>query len=147
VGGSAQTKAMKKVAGTLKLNLAQYREMAAFAQFGSDLDKATQEQLANGERFTEILKQGQYQPMTAAEQVVAIYAATPPAGRKSWVRDLDLGDIRRFEHELIAYMRTEQKALLAKIAETGQLGEAEDKALAAALDQFANGFQPTRKAE
>jgi len=147
VGSAAQTKAMKKVAGTLKLNLAQYREMAAFAQFGSDLDKATQEQLANGERLQEILKQGQYQPMTAAEQVVAIYAATPPPGRKSWVRDLGLGDIRRFEQELLAYMGTEQKALLAKIAESGQLGEAEDKALAAALDQFANHFQPSRKLE
>ena len=147
VGGAAQTKAMKKVAGTLKLNLAQYREMAAFAQFGSDLDKATQEQLANGERLTEILKQGQYQPMSAAEQVVAIYAATPQPGRKSWVRDLELADIRRYEQELLAYMRTEQKALLAKIAESGQLGEAEDKALAAALDQFANHFQPSRKAE
>jgi len=121
--------------------------MAAFAQFGSDLDKATQEQLANGERLQEILKQGQYQPMTAAEQVVSIYAATPQAGRKSWVRDLGLGDIRRFEQELIAWMRTEQKALLAKIAESGQLGEAEDKALAAALDQFANNFQPSRKLE
>ncbi len=88
VGGAAQTKAMKKVAGTLKLSLAQYREMAAFSQFGSDLDKATQEQLANGERMTEILKQGQYQPMAAVEQVVSIFSATPPAGRKSWLRDL-----------------------------------------------------------
>jgi F-type H+-transporting ATPase subunit alpha len=147
VGGAAQTKATKKVAGKLKLNLAQYREMAAFAQFGSDLDKATQEQLANGERFTEILKQGQYQPLTAAEQVVSIYAATPQPGRKSWVRDLELGDVRRFEQELLAHLRTEQKALLAKIEESGQLGDAEDKALAAALDQFANHFQPSRKAE
>jgi F-type H+-transporting ATPase subunit alpha len=147
VGGAAQTKAMKKVAGTLKLNLAQYREMAAFAQFGSDLDKATQEQLANGERLTEILKQGQYQPMTAAEQVVAIYAATPPPGRKSWVRDLEVGDISRYEHELLAYLRANHTGLLAKIAESGQLAEAEDKALAAALDQFVNHFQPSRKAE
>jgi len=147
VGGAAQTKAMKKVAGTLKLNLAQYREMAAFAQFGSDLDKATQEQLANGERLTEILKQGQYQPMPAVEQVVAIYAATPPAGRKSWVRDLELSDVRRFEQELITYLRAHEGALLKKIAESGVLGEAEDKALAAALDKFANTFQATRKAE
>ena len=85
--------------------------------------------------------------MTAAEQVVAIYAATPQQGRKSWVRNLELGDIRRFEHELLGYMRTEQKALLAKITESGQLGDAEDKALAAAIDQFANHhFQPSRKA-
>jgi F-type H+-transporting ATPase subunit alpha len=147
VGGAAQIKAMKKVAGTLKLNLAQYRDMAAFAQFGSDLDKATQEQLANGERLTEILKQGQYQPLPAVEQVVAIFAATPQPGRKSWVRDLDLSDIRRYEQEMLAWMRTEQKALLAKIAETGQLGDAQEKALAAALDQFANHFQPSRKLE
>jgi F-type H+-transporting ATPase subunit alpha len=147
VGGAAQTKAMKKVAGTLKLNLAQYREMAAFAQFGSDLDKATQEQLANGERLTEMLKQGQYQPMTAAEQVVAIYSATPQPGRKSWVRDLEMSDIRRYEQEMLAWMRTEQKALLAKIAESGQLGADEEKALGAALDKFANVFQPSRKAE
>jgi len=147
VGGAAQTKATKKVAGTLKLNLAQYRDMAAFAQFGSDLDKATQEQLANGERLTEILKQGQYQPMPAVEQVVAIYAATPQSGRKSWVRDLPLSDVRRYEQEMLAWMRTEQKALLAKITETGVLGEAEEKQLAAALDQFASHFQPSQKAE
>jgi F-type H+-transporting ATPase subunit alpha len=147
VGGAAQTKAMKKVAGTLKLNLAQYREMAAFAQFGSDLDKATQEQLANGERLTEILKQGQYQPLSAAEQVVSIYAGTPPPGRKSWVRDLEVGDVSRYEHELLAYLRANHAGLLAKIAESGQLAEAEDKALAAALDQFVDHFQPSRKAE
>jgi F-type H+-transporting ATPase subunit alpha len=147
VGGAAQTKAMKKVAGTLKLSLAQYREMAAFAQFGSDLDKATQEQLANGERLTEILKQDQYQPLPAVEQVVAIYAATPPQGRKSWVRDLELGDIRRYEHELLAYLRANHAALLAKIEESGQLAEAEDSALSAALDQFVSHFQPSRKAE
>ena len=87
VGGAAQTKAMKAVAGKLKLSLAQYREMAAFAQFGSDLDKATQEQLANGERLTEMLKQPQYRPMRVEEQVVAIYSATPGEGRPSWVRD------------------------------------------------------------
>jgi F-type H+-transporting ATPase subunit alpha len=138
---------MKKVAGTLKLNLAQYREMAAFAQFGSDLDKATQEQLANGQRLTEILKQGQYQPMPAAEQVVAIYAATPQAGRKSWVRDLDLSDIRRYEQEMLAWMRTEKKGLLDKIAETGQLGANEEKTLTEALDEFANVFRPSRRVE
>jgi F-type H+-transporting ATPase subunit alpha len=145
VGGDAQVKAMKKVAGTLKLNLAQYREMAAFAQFGSDLDKATQEQLANGERLTEILKQGQYQPMAATEQVVAIYAATPRPGKKSWVRDLDLSDIRRYEQEMLAWMRSEQRALLDKIAQSGALGDAEEQALAAALDRFASHFQPSRK--
>jgi F-type H+-transporting ATPase subunit alpha len=147
VGGAAQTKAMKKVAGTLKLNLAQYREMAAFAQFGSDLDKATQEQLANGERLTEMLKQGQYHPMTAAEQVIAIYAATPQSDRKSWVRDLALADIGRYEQELVAYMRDSHADLLAKITETGQLGDDEEQKLVAALDQFAGMFQPSAQAE
>ena len=89
VGGAAQTKAMKKVAGTLRVSLAQYREMAAFSQFGSDLDKATQEQLANGERMTEILKQGQYKPLAMEEQVVSIYSATPKPPRLSWLRRYD----------------------------------------------------------
>jgi F-type H+-transporting ATPase subunit alpha len=145
VGGAAQIKAMKKVAGTLKLNLAQYREMAAFAQFGSDLDKATQEQLANGERQSEILKQPQYQPLPAVEQVVAIYAATPPPGRKSWVRDLAVGDVRRYETEMLAYMRGNHAAVLTKIRESGQIGADDEKALNAALDAFALAFRPTAK--
>jgi F-type H+-transporting ATPase subunit alpha len=147
VGGAAQIKAMKKVAGTLKLNLAQYREMAAFAQFGSDLDKATQEQLANGERQTEILKQPQYQPLPASEQVISIFAATPPPGRKSWVRDLVVGDVRRYETEMLGYMRANHASLIAKIKETGQLGADEEKALIAALDAFTQNFQPSAKLE
>jgi F-type H+-transporting ATPase subunit alpha len=147
VGGAAQTKAMKKVAGTLKLNLAQYREMAAFAQFGSDLDKATQEQLANGERLTEILKQLQYKPMPAAEQVIAIYAATPTTSRKSWVRDLALADIGRYEQELLDHLRSSQADVIAKIAETGKLEGDTEQALVAALDQFAGMFQPGSRAE
>src|SRR5512138_3712564 len=101
VGGAAQTKATKAVAGTLKLNLAQYREMAAFAQFGSDLDKATQEQLANGARQTEMLKQPQYSPRPMEEQGVSIYACTPQEGRESWVRKLELSDIGRYEQEML----------------------------------------------
>ncbi|MBW2372637.1 MAG: F0F1 ATP synthase subunit alpha, partial [Deltaproteobacteria bacterium] len=103
VGGAAQVKAMKGVAGTLKLGLAQYREMAAFAQFGSDLDKATQEQLANGERQTEMLKQGQYQPMPVEEQVVSIYVCTPQEERDSWVRGIETEDVSRYEREVLAY--------------------------------------------
>jgi F-type H+-transporting ATPase subunit alpha len=144
VGGAAQTKAMKKVAGTLKLNLAQYREMAAFSQFGSDLDKATQEQLANGERLTEILKQLQYRPMPAAEQVIAIYSATPQTGRKSWVRDLELSDIGRYEQELLDYLRDSHANVIAKMAESGKLEEDTEQALVAALDAF---FQPSAKTE
>jgi F-type H+-transporting ATPase subunit alpha len=143
VGGAAQIKAMKKVAGQLKLNLAQYRDMAAFAQFGSDLDKATQEQLANGERQTEILKQPQYQPLHAIEQVISIFAATPSPGRKSWVRDLPVSDVRRYEQEMLAWMRANQAPLLAKLKQSGQLGEDDEKALGAALDAFAQVFRPT----
>ncbi len=147
VGGAAQVKAMKSVAGTLKLGLAQYREMAAFAQFGSDLDKATQEQLANGERQTEMLKQGQYQPLAVEEQVVAIYACTPQDTRDSWVRKFELEDVRRYEEELLAYLRAEHSSLLAAIRESGALSDESEEKLIAALDAFADIFQPSKKAE
>src|SRR5688500_5792434 len=115
VGGAAQTKATKAVAGTLKLNLAQYREMAAFAQFGSDLDKATQEQLANGARQTEMLKQPQYSPLPMEEQVVSIFSATPQEGRSSWVRPLELEDIGRYEKEMLEHLRSRHADVLATI--------------------------------
>ncbi len=144
VGGAAQTKATKKVAGTLKLNLAQYREMAAFSQFGSDLDKATQEQLANGERQTEILKQPQYQPMPMEEQVVSIFAATPPKGRDSWVRPYELEDLGRYEQEMLNFIRSEHASILDSIRSTGKLEDEVADKLGSALDRFAEIFQPTR---
>jgi len=143
VGGAAQTKAMKKVAGPLKLNLAQYREMAAFSQFGSDLDKATQEQLANGERQTEILKQAQYAPLSMEEQVVSIYASTPERNRDSWVRQLELEDIGRYENEMLEYVRSNHNGVLESIRDTGKLEEATEQQLVAALDAFRDIFQPT----
>jgi F-type H+-transporting ATPase subunit alpha len=143
VGGAAQTKATKAVAGQLKLNLAQYREMAAFAQFGSDLDKATQEQLANGERQTEILKQGQYSPLQMEEQVVSIFASTPQPGRESWIRQLELTDIQRYERELLGWMRSSKKEILETIRSTGKFEDATKQQLVAALDEFAKIFQPT----
>jgi len=145
VGGAAQTKAMKSVAGQLKLNLAQYREMAAFAQFGSDLDKATQEQLANGERLTEMLKQPQYQPMPVEEQVVSIYAATPQPNRPSWVRSLEVGDIQRYEHEMLDFIRSQHADVLTAIREAGKLDDDTKQKLEAALDRFGESFQPSRK--
>jgi F-type H+-transporting ATPase subunit alpha len=147
VGGAAQIKAMKKVAGTLKGALAQYREMAAFAQFGSDLDKATQEQLANGERQTEVLKQPQHKPLPAVEQVISIYAASPQSSRKSWVRDLAVGDVRRYETEMLAHMRANHASLIEKIRQSGQIGADDEKALNTALDAFALVFRPTAKPE
>ena len=144
VGGAAQTKATKQVAGTLKLSLAQYREMAAFAQFGSDLDKATQEQLANGERQTEILKQSQYAPLPMEEQVVSIYAGTPQEGRESWLRGLELGDIARYEVELLEYMRAQHAETLASIRDSGKLEETVEQQLMAALDAFGKIFTSSR---
>jgi len=143
VGGAAQTKATKKVAGQLKLNLAQYREMAAFAQFGSDLDKATQEQLANGERQTEMLKQPQYSPMPMEEQVVSIYACTPQAERDSWVRRYELGDVSRYEREMLDFVRTRHGDVLKSIRDTGKLEEGTEQQLAAALDEFTGIFTPS----
>jgi F-type H+-transporting ATPase subunit alpha len=145
VGGAAQIKAMKSVAGKLKLNLAQYREMAAFAQFGSDLDKATQEQLANGARLTEMLKQGQYQPMPVEEQVVAIYAATPQEGRPSWVRQYAVEDIGRYESEMLAFIKASHPETLEAIASSGKLDPDTESKLAAALDEFGKSFRGSRR--
>jgi F-type H+/Na+-transporting ATPase subunit alpha len=146
VGGAAQTKATKAVAGTLKLNLAQYREMAAFAQFGSDLDKTTQEQLANGARQTEMLKQPQYSPLAMEDQVVSIFSATPSEGRASWVRPLELEDIARYEKEMLEYVRARHGGVLETIRTSGKLEDETKKKLAAALDEFAKVFVPTRRA-
>jgi F-type H+-transporting ATPase subunit alpha len=145
VGGAAQTKATKKVAGTLKLNLAQYREMAAFSQFGSDLDKATQEQLANGERQTEMLKQPQYSPMPMEEQVVSIYACTPQGDRDSWVRPLQLDEIARYEGEMLEYVRTRHGDVLKSIRDSGVLDDETEQKLVAALDEFAGVFAPASR--
>src|SRR5206468_5411067 len=101
VGRSAQTKAMKQVAGTLRLDLAQYRELAAFAQFGSDLDKATQAQLNRGQRLTEILKQGQYQPLPFGKQVLIIYTGTTGV-----LDQIPVEQLRDFERELYTYVET-----------------------------------------
>jgi F-type H+-transporting ATPase subunit alpha len=133
------------VAGSLKLNLAQYREMAAFAQFGSDLDKTTQEQLANGERQTEILKQLQYSPMPMEEQVVSIYSCTPPEGRDSWVRPYALNDIGRYEREMLEYIRNSHGEILEAIRTSQKLEEEAEQKLTAALDAFAEIFEPSAR--
>ena len=112
VGGSAQIKAMRQVAGTLRLDLAQYRDLAAFAQFGSDLDKATQAQLARGERLTEILKQDQYVPLPVAKQVAIVFAGT-----RGLLDDLEVSDLGDFERELFRFLDTSQPELLVEITE------------------------------
>ncbi len=147
VGGAAQTKATKQVAGKLKLNLAQYREMAAFSQFGSDLDKATQEQLANGERQTEMLKQPQYSPMKMEEQVVSIFSGTPREDRDSWVRAYAVGDLGRYEKELLDFVRQNHAPILSAIHDTSKLDPETEQQLIAALDEFAAIFEPTSGSE
>jgi F-type H+-transporting ATPase subunit alpha len=144
VGGAAQTKATRSVAGDLKLSLAQYREMAAFAGFGSDLDKATQEQLANGERQTEMLKQPQYSPLNMEEQVVTIFAASPQGERDSWIRKYELADVGRYEEEMLAFIRSSHQDILDVIASSEKFEEETEQKLIAALDEFANIFQPSR---
>ena len=136
VGGAAQIKAMKKVAGTLRLDLAQYRELAAFAQFGSDLDKATKTKLTRGERLVELLKQPQYQPMPVDEQVAVLYAGT-----RGYLDDVDVAEAIRFGEELVDFMRNQKTEVLAEIIQTQDLGAETEKKLAAAIDEFKAGFK------
>jgi len=136
VGSSAQTKAMSSVAGPVKLSLAQYREMAAFAQFGSDLDAATQQLLNRGARLTELMKQPQYSPLTNAEIVCVIYA-----GVNGYLDKIEVKDVGRFEQGLLNHLRTNEQALLDDITNNDRKvkGELADK-VKAAIDAFADGF-------
>ncbi len=136
VGGAAQIKAMKQVAGTLRLDLAQYREMAAFAQFGSDLDKATQATLARGARMTELLKQPQYQPMTTEEQVVSIYTAA-----KGFLDDVEVKDVLRFEAEFLDMLHSSKADILADIRERQKLDDDLESRLNATIKEFKATFQ------
>ncbi len=124
VGSAAQTKAMKKVAGSIKLELAQYREMAAFAQFGSDLDASTQQLLNRGAKLTELLKQDQYSPMTVAEQVISVFT-----GVKGYLDDVELGKIKKFEKDIIEKIKSEKPELIESIQSTGKLEENTEKTL------------------
>lgn len=135
VGGAAQIKAMKKVAGTLRLDLAQYRELAAFAQFGSDLDKSTQARLNRGARTLEILKQGVNQPMPVEKQVVSIYTAI-----KGYLDEIPLQDIGRFEREFLAFVESNHYEILASIRDTKDLSADTEKALNNAIEKFKKGF-------
>jgi F-type H+/Na+-transporting ATPase subunit alpha len=134
VGGNAQTKAMRKVAGRLRLDLAQYRELEAFAQFGSELDTATQSALARGERMVATLNQPQYQPWAAEEQVVAIYA-----GINGWLDKVPVGQVPRFHAELREHLRTEG-TVLKSIRETGDISEETEQKLTKELEHFQGVF-------
>jgi F-type H+-transporting ATPase subunit alpha len=139
VGGAAQIKAMKQVSGTMKLDLAQYREMAAFAQFASDLDPATQRQLARGQRLTEILKQGQYVPMDVVDQIVVIYAAN-----NGYVDKYEVKSLSRYEKELLDYIRASHKDLLEAIGKKRQIDAEIEPRLKQALKSFDEGFDPKK---
>jgi F-type H+-transporting ATPase subunit alpha len=139
VGGNAQIKAMKQVAGTLRLELAQFREMAAFAQFASDLDAATRQQLSRGERLVEVLKQGQFVPWPVDEQVVSIFAGT-----HGYLDALPVDSIGRYQQELISYLKAERASILSDIISKGKLDDALESQLDDALKAFAAIFEPTQ---
>jgi len=135
VGSAAQIKAMKQVAGSIKLELAQYREMAAFAQFGSDLDAATQRLLKRGARLTELLKQPQYSPLPVQDQVVAIYA-----GVRGYLDKIEVTDVSRFEESLLAEVRAKHADLLETIRDEGEISEQTEEKLKGIMEAFAKSF-------
>jgi F-type H+-transporting ATPase subunit alpha len=135
VGSAAQVKAMKQVAGRIKLELAQYREMAAFAQFSSDLDASTQQLLARGSRLTELLKQPQYRPLPIEEQVVAIFA-----GVRGYLDKIDVGKVGRFEAQFISELKARQPGILEAIRTQLEIKPDTEKSLTAFLDSFAKSF-------
>ena len=135
VGGAAQVKAMKQVAGTLRLDLAQYREKEAFAQFGSDLDQATQNQLARGQRLVEILKQPQYQPMSWVDQAISIFAAT-----NGFLDDQPINKLSKFESEFLTFIQTKKADLRKSIEEKEMIDETAEKDLKSALNEFVEAF-------
>jgi F-type H+-transporting ATPase subunit alpha len=139
VGGNAQIKAMRQVAGSLRLDMAQFRELAAFAQFGSDLDKATLSQLNRGQRLTEVLKQDQYVPLAVEKQIVLIFAGTT-----GLLDDLDVADVRPFEQSLYRYLDTSQASLLQKIRERKALDDEIRGALQNAVKEAKERFKVER---
>ena len=136
VGGSAQVKAMRKVSGTMRLDLAQYRELEAFAQFGSELDKASQQQLDRGARVVEVLKQPQFAPVPVEEQVAIIWAVT-----NGKIDDIPVQDVKRFESELMEYLRSRHDDVLSGIREDGQMDDERAAKLESAVDGFRDSFQ------
>ena len=134
VGGDAQVKAMKKVAGTLRLDIASYNELASFAQFGSDLDEATQAKLSRGQRTMEVLKQGLHEPQTVSQQVVTLFALS-----KGFIDKVPLDDVQRYESELAAYMHANHQDLYDSIQKSGKLPEGD--ALYNAVAEFSKSFQ------
>ena len=135
VGGAAQIKAMKKIAGPIRTELAQYRELAAFAQFGSELDDDTRERLAQGERIKEVLKQPQYQPLAVEKQIVIIYAVT-----RKYLLDVPVERIAEFEKGLYEFVETKYPEIYKAIRETGEINSETDALIQKAITEFKNQF-------
>jgi F-type H+-transporting ATPase subunit alpha len=135
VGGSAQINAMRKLSGTLRIELAQYRELAAFAQFGSDLDKETKRRLEKGKRLVEVLKQDQYKPMPVEQQIIILYAAI-----NNHLADIKVSSIREFEKQFLVYMGTYHRNVALSIVETGKLTEEAEAELKLAIGEFVKIF-------
>ena len=135
VGGSAQINAMRKISGTLRIELAQYRELAAFAQFGSDLDKETRKRLEKGKRLVEVLKQGQYNPMPVEQQIIILYAAI-----NNYLSEIKVSSIREFEKQFLKYMDTYHRKVASSIVETGKLTEEAEEELKLAIGEYIKIF-------
>ena len=135
VGGNAQIKAMKKIAGMLRLDLAQYRELEAFAKFGSDLDKATQRQLTRGERMVEILKQGQYEPLSVEKQIAIIWA-----GNSGHLDEIPIEKIKDFEDGFLSYLETSESSILADIVDKSEITDEIKNSLEKAVNNFKKTF-------
>jgi F-type H+-transporting ATPase subunit alpha len=136
VGGNAQIKAMKKVAGSLKLDLAQYRELEAFAKFGSDLDKATQKTLSKGARLVELLKQGQYAPVPIEKQVISIYLGT-----NGYLDNIAISDVKRFEKEVLEFFEVKNNKILGIIKKERQLSDSTIAEIRKIADEFIAVFK------
>ena len=141
VGGSAQVKAMRQVAGTLRLDMAQFRELAAFAQFGSDLDKSTQAQLNRGQRLVEVLKQPQFRPLRVEQQVLMIFAGT-----NGFLDPIPVDEVGKYEQEMYRFFETRKAALLNTLAEKKQFDDALKAEFMAALKEFADVYAAGKKA-
>ena len=140
MGGAAQTKAMKKVAGSLRLDMAQFRELEAFAQFGSDLDKATQRQLERGRRLVEVLKQPQYQPMGTEREIMILFA-----GANGYLDEWPAASVSDYEKQMLEFMDGKYPDLLNAIKETNDISDELDEKLKKAFDEFKDLFQPVSK--
>jgi len=139
VGGSAQRKSMRKVAGTLRIDMSQYQELAGFAQFGSELDKESQRQIARGKRMSELLKQNQYSPLRVGEEVLVLFA-----GVNGYLDSVEVEDVREYEKQLLAFVRAEQKTLLDELNAANELTKDLEEKVRAALDAFKNIFKGSK---